>query len=64
MQLWLKSDFVKSVFPGKGCTFCDDEDVDNKRGWQVYFDDDEWVNVPSNISIICGIRPAYIWFGK
>ena len=61
IQQWLDSDFAKTVEPDAWCGNFP-HDGDNGRGWQVYCED--WGHVESNHYAICGIRPAWMWYGK
>lgn len=61
IEKWLASDFAKTVELSR---FCDnaDHDGDNGKGWQVYCED--WGHVGGDHYAICGIKPAYMWYGK
>ena len=58
---WLLSDFAKNVELAEWCGDVD-HDGDNGEGWYVYVED--WGHVAENHCAICGIKPAFAWYGK
>lgn len=58
---WLKGDFAKTVELAPWCGNADHDGHNEDDGWQVYCND--WGHV-EGWEAICGIRPAYIWYGK
>lgn len=61
VQSWLAGDFAKTVTQSRMCENAD-HDGHNVKGWQVYCED--WGHVGSQHYAICGIKPAWIWYGK
>lgn len=59
---WLDSEFASKVKCAEMCEKYNDGDVDNEYGWQVYCE--SWGHVNNNHYAICGIRPAWAWYGK
>jgi hypothetical protein len=58
---WLKSEFAETVELSDWCQDID-QDGHNSLGWQVYCEG--WGHVGDNRYAICGIKPAYLWYGK
>lgn len=61
VKTWLTDDFAKTVTLSEWCQNLD-HDGHNSKGWQVYCGD--WGHVGSFTSVICAIKPAYMWHGK
>ncbi|MEN6303190.1 MAG: hypothetical protein ABFD96_10730 [Armatimonadia bacterium] len=61
VEAYLESDAAKRV-ECEGWDADADHDGHNSGGWRVYVED--WGRVGGYSSVICAIRPAFMWHGK
>lgn len=59
---WLESETAKNTELEGLFAINGDSDVVEDYGWRVYLED--WGNIGNHRGVICGITPAWIWYGK